>query len=68
MMLWLIIPCGAGGGDVKIGSQKVSFREKAQSKGGPMDNTSNSPGGGDVKVRLSHMMNILGLGVHSNLA
>lgn len=68
MMVWLIIPCGAGGGDVKIGSHKVSFREKTQSKVGPMDNMSNSPGGGDVKVRLSHMKNALGLGVHCNFA
>lgn len=47
--------CAAGGGDVKIESHKVSFREKAQSKVGSMDNVSHSPGGGNVKVRLSHM-------------
>uniref|UniRef100_A0A3Q3W6D0 Microtubule-associated protein n=1 Tax=Mola mola TaxID=94237 RepID=A0A3Q3W6D0_MOLML len=41
---------GPRGGDVKIGSHKVSFREKTQSKVGPMDNMSNSPGGGDVKI------------------
>lgn len=43
----------AGGGDVKIESHKVSFREKAQSKVASMDNVSHSPGGGDVKVSLS---------------
>lgn len=43
--------CAAGGGDVKIESHRVSFREKAQSKVGSMDNVSHSPGGGNVKVR-----------------
>lgn len=47
--------CAVGGGDVKIESHKVSFREKAQSKVGSMDNLSHSPGGGNVKVRLPHM-------------
>lgn len=39
-----------GGGDVKIESHKVSFREKAQSKVGSMDNVSHSPGGGNIKA------------------
>lgn len=43
--------CVAGGGDVKIESHKVNFREKAQSKVGSMDNVSHSPGGGNIKVR-----------------
>lgn len=47
--------CAVGGGVVKIESHKVSFREKAQSKVGSMDNLSHSPGGGNVKVRLPHM-------------
>lgn len=50
--------CAAGGGDVKIESHKVSFREKAQSKVGSMDNVSHSPGGGNVKVRLSHTKSV----------
>ena len=45
----------AGGGDVKIGSHKMNFREKAQSKVGSMDNVSHAPGGGNIKVRLSLM-------------
>ncbi len=47
--------CAAGGGDVKIESHKVSFREKAQPKIGSLDNVSHSPGGGNIKVRLSHV-------------
>ncbi|XP_069368099.1 microtubule-associated protein 4 isoform X12 [Paralichthys olivaceus] len=39
-----------GGGDVKIGSHKVNFREKAQSKVGSTDNLSHSPGGGNIKA------------------
>ena len=46
--------CAAGGGDVKIESHKVSFKDKAQSKVGSMDNVSHSPGGGNIKVRRSH--------------
>lgn len=41
----------AGGGDVKIESHKVNFKEKAQSKVGSLDNVSHSPGGGNVMVR-----------------
>uniref|UniRef100_A0A673ALU5 Microtubule-associated protein n=1 Tax=Sphaeramia orbicularis TaxID=375764 RepID=A0A673ALU5_9TELE len=37
------------GGDVKIESHKVSFRDKAQSKVGSMDNVGHSPGGGNIK-------------------
>lgn len=51
---WLFM-CAAGGGDVKIESHKVSFKDKAQSKVGSMDNVSHSPGGGNIKVRPSHM-------------
>lgn len=42
--------CAAGGGDVKIESHKVSFKDKAQSKVGSMDNVSHSPGGGNIKA------------------
>lgn len=44
--------CAAGGGDVKVESHKVNFKDKAQSKVGSMDNLSHSPGGGNIKVRL----------------
>lgn len=47
MLIFLI-----GGGDIKIESHRVNFKEKAQSKVGSMDNVSHAPGGGNVKVRL----------------
>lgn len=40
-----------GGGDIKIESHKVNFKDKAQSKVGSMDNVSHTPGGGNIKVR-----------------
>lgn len=43
--------CTAGGGDVKIESRKMSFKEKAQSKVGSMENVGHTPGGGNIKVR-----------------
>nr|XP_015209651.1 PREDICTED: microtubule-associated protein 4-like isoform X4 [Lepisosteus oculatus] len=39
-----------GGGEVKIETHKVSFKEKAQSKVGSMDNVSHEPGGGNIKA------------------
>lgn len=44
----------AGGGDVKIESHKVNFKEKAQSKVGSLDNLSHCPGGGNVMVSSAH--------------
>lgn len=41
----------AGGGDVKIENQKLTFKEKAQSKVGSLDNVGHMPAGGMVKVR-----------------
>lgn len=41
-----------GGGEVKIESHKVNFKDKAQSKVSSMDNVNHEPGGGNVKVRL----------------
>lgn len=40
----------AGGGDVKIESQKLNFKEKAQAKVGSLDNVGHLPAGGAVKV------------------
>ncbi|CAF92507.1 unnamed protein product, partial [Tetraodon nigroviridis] len=40
----------AGGGNVKIETHKVSFKEKGQSKVGSVDGRSRSPGGPNVKV------------------
>lgn len=39
-----------GGGDVKIESHKVNFKDKVQSKVGSMDNVGHTPGGGNVKA------------------
>nr|XP_038938557.1 microtubule-associated protein 4 isoform X7 [Rattus norvegicus] len=39
-----------GGGDVKIESQKLNFKEKAQAKVGSLDNVGHLPAGGTVKV------------------
>lgn len=47
MLMFLV-----GGGDIKIESHKVNFKDKAQSKVGSMDNVSHAPGGGNVKVSL----------------
>lgn len=41
-----------GGGDVKIESQKLNFKEKAQAKVGSLDNVGHLPAGGAVKVVL----------------
>lgn len=43
----LLVP---GGGDVKIESQKLNFKEKAQAKVGSLDNVGHLPAGGAVKV------------------
>ena len=40
-----------GGGNVKVGSQKLEFKERATSKVGSKDNLQHKPGGGDIKVR-----------------
>lgn len=40
----------SGGGDVKIESQKLNFKEKAQAKVGSLDNVGHLPAGGAVKV------------------
>lgn len=42
-----------GGGEVKIESRKVNFKDKAQPKVGSMDNVNHEPGGGNVKVSLA---------------
>uniref|UniRef100_A0A8C2GTT8 Microtubule-associated protein n=1 Tax=Cyprinus carpio TaxID=7962 RepID=A0A8C2GTT8_CYPCA len=38
------------GGEVKIESRKVNFKDKAQPKVGSMDNVNHEPGGGNVKA------------------
>lgn len=42
--------CVPGGGDVKIESQKLNFKEKAQAKVGSLDNVGHSPVGGAMKT------------------
>lgn len=39
-----------GGGDVKIESQKLNFKEKAQAKVGSLDNVGHLPAGGALKT------------------
>lgn len=39
-----------GGGEKKIESQKLDFKDKAKSKVGSKDNVKHMPGGGAVKV------------------
>ena len=39
-----------GGGDVKIESQKLNFKEKAQAKVGSLDNVGHLPAGGAVEA------------------
>lgn len=40
-----------GGGDKKIESVKLDFKDKAKSKIGSKDNVKHVPGGGNVKVK-----------------
>ncbi|XP_070582959.1 microtubule-associated protein 2-like [Erythrolamprus reginae] len=44
-----------GGGDVKIASQKLNFKEKAQAKVGSLDNIGHLPTGSSVKIE-SHKL------------
>lgn len=39
-----------GGGDLKIESHKMNFKDKAQSKVGSLENVGHTPGGGSVKA------------------
>lgn len=52
----------AGGGDVKIESQKLNFKEKAQAKVGSLDNVGHLPAGGAVKVVSGHDRDAAGRG------
>ncbi|XP_043922004.1 microtubule-associated protein 4 [Protopterus annectens] len=45
-----------GGGEVKIETHKLEFKEKAQSKVGSLDNVKHSPGGGTVKIESHKLM------------
>lgn len=47
-----------GGGDKKIESIKLDFKEKAKSKVGSKDNIKHTPGGGTVKVSFIQIVNI----------
>lgn len=39
-----------GGGEKKIESVKLDFKDKAKPKIGSLDNTTHKPGGGNIKV------------------
>lgn len=43
----------SGGGHVRIENVKLDFKEKAHAKVGSLDNTSHTPGGGNVVVKRS---------------
>lgn len=43
-----------GGGDKKIETVKLDFKDKAKSKVGSKDNAKHVPGGGNIKVRISN--------------
>lgn len=58
----LLVP---GGGDVKIESQKLNFKEKAQAKVGSLDNVGHLPAGGAVKVVRDSSAEGEGRGVES---
>ena len=44
-----------GGGDIKIESIKLDFKEKAQPKIGSKDNITHAPGGGNVKIETKKL-------------
>jgi len=48
-----------GGGDKKIETVKLDFKEKAKPKVGSKENTKHIPGGGAVKVRDFYSRNRL---------
>lgn len=43
------------GGDVKIESHKVDFKEKAKPRIGSLDKAAHKPGGGNVKIEDSKL-------------
>lgn len=50
-----------GGGDKKIETVKLDFKDKAKSKVGSKDNAKHVPGGGAVKVRFGGVLYYLQL-------
>jgi hypothetical protein len=54
-----------GGGDKKIETVKLDFKEKAKPKIGSKDNVKHQPGGGDVKVCIFKPLADWGLGVRN---
>jgi len=51
-----------GGGDKKIETVKLDFKEKAKPKIGSKENVKHQPGGGDVKVCIRIIISCLGVG------
>ena len=50
-----------GGGDKKIESVKLDFKEKAKPKIGSKENVKHQPGGGDVKVCIRIIIAYMGV-------
>ena len=48
-----------GGGNIRIDNVKLDFKDKAQAKVGSLDNTAHTPGGGNIMVRCSLMLDWL---------
>lgn len=46
----------SGGGNVRIETVKLDFKDKAQAKVGSLDNAHHIPGGGHVMVSVSSMI------------
>ena len=55
-----------GGGDKKIETVKLDFKDKAKPKVGSKENAKHIPGGGGVKVRIE-LWNTFSLGMANNL-
>lgn len=44
--------CSLGGGNIRIESMKLDFKDKAQAKVGSLENAHHIPGGGQVTVSV----------------
>lgn len=53
LLIVAIPPSSSGGGNVRIESVKLDFKDKAQAKVGSLDNAQHIPGGGQVMVSVS---------------
>lgn len=54
--MWLLCSLFSGGGNVRIETVKLDFKDKAQAKVGSLDNAHHIPGGGHIMVSVSSMI------------